>query len=330
MPKILILRFSSIGDIVLTSPVPRAIKEQMPDAIVHFATKKSSEGLVLHNPYIDKVHLLEGSMEPFVLELRAERFDYIIDLHDNVRSTYLKWKLKVPAFTYDKQRWKRWLLVRWKINRMGRHIVDRYLDTVTGLGLEPDSQGIDYFISPTDEVSLFDLPASFQSGYVVMVTGTAHFTKQLPIEKQIEFCRGLSYPLLLLGGEKEIERGNRIAEASGSLVYNACGKFSLNQCASLIRQSELVVTNDTGLMHVAAAYRKPILATYGNSVSAFGFDPYRPHPSTRIFEVDLPCRPCTKFGGGRCPKGHFDCMRKIDIPGMLRCAREIIGKDQKA
>ncbi|MDD4032618.1 MAG: glycosyltransferase family 9 protein [Bacteroidales bacterium] len=326
--KVLVLRFSSIGDIVLTSPVPRLIKQQLPGAEVHYATKRSFYILLQHNPYIDRFHLLEDSFEDLVKELKEEQFDYIIDLHDNVRSSLIKLKLGVPSFTYDKQRWKRWLLVHCKINRMGRHIVDRYVDTLSKLGIKNDGSGVDYFIVPSEEVSLDSLPESFRSGFIVLVVGTAQFTKQLPLEKQIEICRGIHFPVLLLGGSKEIELGQKIAGA-GPHVLNACGQYSLNQCASLIRQSELVISNDTGLMHIAAAFGKPILATYGNSVSAFGFDPYLPHPETRIFEVPLSCRPCTKFGGNSCPKGHFHCMQKINSADIISAAERILGINEK-
>ena len=310
--KFLIIRFSSIGDIVLTSPIVRRLKSRYPDSEIHFVTKKAFAGLVRYNPYIDKVHILDGSLRELISQLRKESFDYVIDLHDNIRSRLIKIFLKKPCRTYNKQRFRRWLLVKTGKNTMRGDIVSRYAETLLRLDVKDDGKGLDFFVSPDTSVDINSLPEGFEKGYVAMVVGTMHFTKQLPLKKQVDICKNLSYPVLLLGGPKESELAEQIIKLSGKKnIVNACGKYSLSESALWVKESKAVITNDTGLMHVAAAYDKPIFATYGNSVSAFGFDPYRVK-SSFIFEVNLPCRPCTKFGGKYCPKGHFNCMNLLD------------------
>ncbi|RPD50194.1 glycosyltransferase family 9 protein [Hymenobacter sediminis] len=347
--KILVLRFSSIGDIVLTTPVVRCLKLQVPGAQVHFATKPGFRSFLEPNPYIDKVHCLSGSLQELVAELRAEKFDFIVDLHHNLRTALIKAQLGVKSASFDKLNWRKWLLVRFKINTLPRvHIVDRYLEAAAPLGVKNDGQGLDYFIPAHDEVDVRSaLPPAFQRGYVAFAIGAQHATKRLPVERIIELCGLLRQPVILLGGPGDESTGHiielafdtqtavsppapgRIPESpyyfptsSGTsnaqtLIYNACGKFNLNQSASLVRQARLVVSHDTGLMHIAAAFRKEIFSVWGNTVPEFGMYPYR--TEFRVLEVPgLPCRPCSKIGYEKCPQGHFRCMRDIvfnlDLP----------------
>ena len=345
--KILILRFSSIGDIVLTTPVIRAVKQQVAGAVVHFATKPAFRGIVANNPHVDRVHCLSGSLGELVAELRAEQFDFIIDLHNNLRTGLIKARLGVKSSSFDKLNARKWLLVNWKIDTLPRvHIVDRYLAAAAPLGVINDKQGLDYFIPGADEVDVAEaLPPAFQRGYVAFAIGAQHATKRLPVERIIELCGLLRQPVVLLGGPTDETTGHIIelafdagaatspvpvpripdspyyfppspnSSASKTIIYNACGKFNLNQSASLVRQAQLVVSHDTGLMHVAAAFGKPIISVWGNTVPAFGMYPYR--TEFRVLEVEgLSCRPCSKIGFAACPKGHFKCMRDIvfDLP----------------
>jgi heptosyltransferase-2 len=108
MSKFLILRFSSIGDIVLTSPVVRCLKQQVENAEVHFATKKGFASVIEHNPFIDKKIYLEEDLNSFIGELKKEKYDYIIDLHNNLRTFLIKVKLGVKSFSFDKLNFEKW------------------------------------------------------------------------------------------------------------------------------------------------------------------------------------------------------------------------------
>lgn len=312
MPKFLILRFSSIGDIVLTTPVVRCLKTQVPHAEVHFATKKAFRTLLADNPYVDKYFLLDGGLKALVKQLRAERYDYVIDLHHNLRTALIKLALGVKSYSFDKLNWEKWLLVNLKINRLPTlHIVDRYLQTVAPLGVLNDGQGLDYFVPSTDDVPLATLPATHQQGYVAFAIGGQHATKKLPFERMTELCQLIGQPMVLLGGAEDTDTAQRlIAALPKAPLYNACGRYSLNQSASLVRQATQVYTHDTGLMHIAAAFKKPIISIWGNTVPAFGMYPY----ATEYVALEvkgLACRPCSKIGHDRCPKGHFKCMNEL-------------------
>ena len=331
--KVLIIRFSSIGDIVLTTPVIRGLKQQL-GAEVHFLTKASFRPVLEANPYIDELILMEKTLNPVLSRLKANRYDYIIDLHNNLRSLKVKLLLGAPSSSFDKINREKWLMVNFKIDRLPKvHIVDRYMETVASLGVKNDGQGLDYFIKAEDEVDLkaffqglpFAQSSSFNYRYIAFVIGAAHATKCLPVDKIIRICRQISIPVILLGGPDEMEMGQDIAIESGEHVINSCGKLRLNQSASLVRQAWKVISHDTGLMHIAAAYRKDIFSVCGNTIPGFGMYPYLPEGKGRssIFEVNgLSCRPCSKIGFNQCPKKHFRCMNRIMTDQLARLANE--------
>ncbi len=313
--KFLVIRFSSIGDIVLTSPVVRRLKQQVAGAEIHFVTKRKHANLVRSNPYIDKVHLLKETLGELIRELEAENFDYIIDLHQNFRSNRLKRSLKAPSFAFEKLTFEKWLMVHLKINRLPqRHIVDRYLDAVSVFDIKDDGRGLDFFIPDNEAFNPNELPAMFQKGYVAFVIAGTYSTKKLPAEKVSRICQRIPFPVVLLGGKNEYEAGEQVLSESKGNVLNYAGKISLNQSASLVRNARLVLSNDTGLMHIAAAFGKKILSFWGNTIPAFGMYPYQPDPASVQLEVEhLKCRPCSKLGYQKCPKKHFKCMQDIDI-----------------
>lgn len=312
MPKFLILRFSSIGDIVLTTPVVRCLKQQLPGAEIHFCTKKSFRGLVENNPYIDQNYFLDDSLNDLIRQLRAEKYDYIIDLHHNLRTAIIKLRLGVRSYSFNKLNNQKWLLTRWKINAMPPiHIVDRYMETLRSLGIINDERGLDYFIPYRDEVELEWLPATHRSGYVAFAIGGQHYTKKLPLPRMIELCLRIDYPIVLLGGKEDAVTAEAIEQALGSrLIYNACGKYNLNQSASLLQQSRVVFSHDTGLMHIAAALKKKVYSIWGNTTPLFGMYPYKT-PYVVLENNGLSCRPCSKIGYDRCPLGHFKCMNDL-------------------
>ena len=314
--KILLLRFSSIGDIVLTTPVVRELATQVPGAEVHFATKPAFRQLFDANPYVRKTHVLSGSLTELLAELRAENFDHIIDLHNNLRTRILTVRLGVPTRRFDKLNVEKWLLVNLKIHRLPPvHIVDRYRAAAAHLGITDDGNGLDYFIPPDKEIALDSLPATHRTGYVAVAIGAQHYTKRLPTDKLLEACEKLAAPVVLLGGKEdapvaaEIETHFQQRPELPTRIFNAVGRFSLHGSASLVRQARLVVSHDTGLMHIAAAFRRPIISIWGNTVPEFGMTPFRTE-YTALEVAGLPCRPCSKIGYPKCPQGHFKCMRE--------------------
>lgn len=305
--KILVVRFSSIGDIVLTTPVVRMLKTQL-NTEVHFLTKAPYVSLFKNNPYVDSVFQINKSINEVISDLKTENYDYVIDLHSNLRTQILKLKLGVSAKSYNKLNWEKFLLTNFKTNILPDvHIVDRYLDTVKFLGITNDNKGLDFFLSDADKVDLNEFP----NDYVAIVIGGQHATKILPTAKIISICKKLNKAVLLIGGPDDKARGDEISKASGAI--NTCGNHSLLQSAFLIKNSAYVISHDTGMMHIAAAFKKKIYSVWGNTIPEFGMYPYLSDKNSKMIEVkDLNCRPCSKIGYDKCPKGHFKCMQEID------------------
>jgi ADP-heptose:LPS heptosyltransferase len=330
--KFLIIRFSSIGDIVLTTPVVRCLRKKYPDAEIHFLTKQSFKNIVSSNPYINKVHVLGDSFELMLHELKTEEYDYIIDLHHNLRTLRIKRFLKeVKSFSFNKLNVQKYIYTNLKINIMpDKHIVDRNLEAAVSLGVVNDGLGLDYFIPEEDRIGKNDIPTQHQFGYIAVVIGAALATKKMPLHKLKELCAAVQYPVILLGGKEDAEDGKAIAAVDDIKIYNACGKFKLNESADIVRSAKLVITHDTGLMHIAAALQKPVISIWGNTVPAFGMYPYYGKLSQQHYDVveipKLRCRPCSKIGYDKCPRGHFKCMELIAVNEIVNMVNHRIGK----
>ncbi len=315
--KILIIRFSSIGDIVLTSPIVRCLKLQT-GAIVHFVCKTPFRTVVENNPYIDRVYSFQNSLREIQEILKNEHYDTIIDLHKNLRSTKLKLFLGKPSYTFDKINIEKWLMVNLKMDHLPKtHIVNRYFQAVKHFNIQNDHQGLDYFIPDEDKVEIENILKSKSKLYIAFAIGAAHATKRLPKNKILEILHQIQQPVILLGGKGEQEIGQELQSKAQS-VYSFCGKLNLNQSASVVQQAACVITHDTGMMHIAAAFQQKIISVWGNTIPEFGMYPYlkKDHSDTRnsIVQVkNLRCRPCSKIGHASCPKKHFDCMNKIDV-----------------
>jgi ADP-heptose:LPS heptosyltransferase len=326
--KFLVIRFSSIGDIVLTTPVIRCLKKQRPGDTIHFLTKKSFATVIENNPHIDKLHLLKDDWDAMVNELRLEKFDYIIDLHHNLRTLRLKKDLGIKSFPFNKLNVKKWIYTNLKWNLMpDMHIVDRYMKTVESFGVKNDGEGLDYFIPEKDEVKQKDIPASHHIGYIGIVIGAAHYTKKMPVEKLKELCSKINHPIVLLGGKEDDTIGRHVSDDNPVKIYNACGKFNLTESADLVRKAKLIITHDTGLMHIAAAFKKKIISVWGNTVPRFGMYPYygNVQVANSKFEINgLRCRPCSKIGYNKCPRGHFNCMKQQSADAIAESVRKLL------
>lgn len=321
--KFLIIRFSSIGDIVLTTPAIRCLKLQVPNAEVHFLTKQSFKAVTEANPYIDQFHYFNNNLSALITQLQEEKFDYIIDLHKNFRSVIIQFSLRVQVLSYKKLSFQKFLLTKFGINKMPRrHITDRCIDVLQPFGVVNDGEGLDYFIPQGQLVKQTDIPASHGFGYIAIVIGASYFTKKLPVDKLQQLCAAINYPIMLLGGKEDAAVGSVIATIDPIRIYNACGKFSLNESADLIRKSTVVISHDTGLQYIACAFNKKVLAIWGGTSPLLDVAPYygkqqlQAHtvsPYQNFIVPNLTCQPCSNYGTKKCPKGHFNCMLKQDV-----------------
>ncbi len=318
MKKFLIIRFSSIGDIVLTTPVIRCLRKKYPNAQIHFLTKVAFAPIVQANPNIDKVFAIEKSTKSVVEKLKKEGYHHIIDLHKNLRSKKVIMALGVKATSFPKLNVEKFLMVKFKMNRLPKiHIVDRYFEAVKSLAINNDKEGLDFFIPEQEKIAAKNLPPQYNA----LVIGAAHKTKSLTTPQLIKIAKESILPVLLIGGKKETEIANEITKVVGENAINTCGEYNLYQSASVIQQASCVITPDTGMMHIASAFNKKIISVWGNTIPAFGMYPYMPQQPNafKIFEVkELSCRPCSKIGFDECPKKHLKCILDIDVDGIVK------------
>ena len=310
--KILVIRLSSIGDIILTTPLLRSMTVAWPDARIDYCTKASFASLLAANPRISTIYSTGHPPE--------EAYDLVIDLQNNIRSQAIVRNLQAGAVArYRKANWKKWLLVQCKINlcTASQSVAERYLDAVKGFGISADLQGCELYPSPDEKAYARTFLEGGQKTLAICF-GAKHLTKRYPPP---HFASILSLVLkekplqvLLLGGQEDAPQASEIIknlpDEYRSMVLNLAGSCSLMQTAALLERSDAVLCNDTGLMHMASAFGPKLFVLFGSSSAAFGFLPY--HAPYDLFEVGgLRCRPCSHIGRDRCPKGHFRCMNDL-------------------
>lgn len=268
-----------------------------------------------NNPYVDAVCTINDKVSEVAEHLGSEHYDYVIDLHANLRSAQVKRLVKALAFAVDKRNFAKWLYVNTKKEWLSiGHFSDRCLEAVSALGIMNDGKGLDFFIPDHARISTAVLPETHRQGFVLYVIGGKMKGKILPTEKAIDLCKSLGRPVVLIGGPEDKERGDEIA-GTNSLVWNACGQFNIMQSASLIELSDVVLTHDTGLMHMAAALKKRVISMWFATTPLLGFAPYHPGEGSQTIEADCSKRPTSKLGN----RGFQDgCVFNIDIERVVK------------
>jgi len=328
---------------VLTTPVIRAIANRFPEADIHYLTKIEHYEVIKGHPLIKRIHLVNKSGKEPMAALQAECFDYIIDLHHNLRSRQFKWFLSGKKFSFGKLNIEKWLRVRCGINILPRvHIVERYLETLGPLGIATSPLPLEYFIPKVDQIDvrhLFEKDNQSNVGpfnqtlhapYGVYALGGHHATKRLPTDLIIELCHSIRSPLILLGSKGDQETAERvIRESNNPNLHSFCGRFNINQSADVVRQARVLITHDSVMMHIGAAFARPTLALWGNTIPEFGMFAWQPMYPQNVhnFEITpLRCRPCSKIGFDACPKGHFKCMRTQPIDAIRDTFHRLMGQ----
>ena len=321
--KVLVIRFSSIGDIVLTSPVVRSLAQSPQVTEVHFLSKEGFQKLLRPNPYLSKVHGLQNSFKKTISRLRAENFDHVIDLHNNLRSWRVSQALACPSSRVDKYNWSKYKMTRFQTKGIVvPHIVDRYGATMKTLGIELDGEGLDFFIPKlAEEKALDELKDSVignqMDDTLAVVLGASYRTKRWITSNFKRLLNSLGRPALLLGGPDMEQEAVELEKGLTIPFFNAVGKYGIWESAAMMKQCESVLAHDTGFMHIAAAFNMKIYSIWGNTVPEFGMTPYK--TNYEVLEVsDLSCRPCSKLGFDTCPKRHFRCMEDLSPETVLQ------------
>jgi heptosyltransferase-2 len=324
-PKtILIIRLSSIGDILLSTPFIRQVRETFPMAKIDFILKDIYIDLLKYNPHINEIYSLKLTNErdelyDLKVKLRGKKYDLIFDLHNNLRSNYLKRGISAgQIYSIKKDKIKQSLLVRFKINLYDHDtpIPERYLSVAKDIGVADDGKGLEIFWTKetvdSTEKKIVPIGLNLNHHFICLAPGAGFFTKRWPpdkVENLIDLIQqNKNTQIVILGGDNDKVFGSSLKKQKN--IIDTSGKFSLLETAYIISKGKMIVSNDSGLMHMATAVKNPVIAIFGSTVKELGFFPYR--AVSRVIENSkLSCRPCSHIGKNKCPKGHFKCMEEI-------------------
>lgn len=329
-PNVLAVRFSSIGDVLLTTPLLRALRRRHPGARVTVLTKATYAPLLSHNPHVDRVLATppKQTLTGLAAELRAGHYTHLLDLHDSVRTRALRILVPGRWSTYPKHRLARALLIHTKRNhyREARPVAERYFSAARDLGVTPDGNPPEFFLAPEAEreVAAWFAAASLAPDrpIVALAPGAAHATKRWPVEHWRQLVSRIvdaGFQPVVVGGTDDAAVAAAVAQSDNGRVVNVAGRFGLQGTGALLQRSAVLVSGDTGVMHMATAVGTPVVALFGPTVRPFGFYPYTQR--AQVLEIALGCRPCSSKGGPRCPLGHHRCLREIDAGVVYQAVR---------
>ncbi|NUN69782.1 MAG: lipopolysaccharide heptosyltransferase II [Bacteroidetes bacterium] len=343
--RTVVLRLSSIGDIVLTSPLLRVFRQAVgKDARVDFVVRKEYADLVRSCHHLSIVHEYDvasgySGLKELARQLREERYELVIDLHDSIRTKLLRAACKADdVVVMDKRKLERWLLVNLKRNAYSDAltVAERYIETVEKYGIVNDNKGLEIFIPDTTlfEVSgrMAKLRLNQFEKVIGLCPGSKHFTKRWPKERfaevAVQAAQEFHAKVLLFGGKDEMEDCRFVEEEVARRVGPAsvamfAGEYSLLESTATLEFCDVVVTNDSGLMHLAAAKQRRIVAIFGSTVREFGFAPYGTE-AVVLENESLDCRPCTHIGRKDCPKGHLKCLTEIPAEQVMTALRKLL------
>ena len=349
--KTLVIRFSSVGDIVLSSPLLRALRRRFPEGQIDFVTKREYAELVRSNHNLNVTFEYDSAsgfrgLRQLKRKIQAEKYDLIVDIHNSLRSRYLRWFSGArEVVVINKRQFDRFLLVKLKKNiyRGIVSVADRYIETVKKFGVQSDDKGLelhipdDVFFGVSSKIAKLKL-SEFER-VIGMCPSARHFTKRWPEERfaevGIRFARGQKAKVILFGGPEDVQRGSIITDlirrATGDeAVIDFSGQLTLLETAAVMQYCDVIVTNDSGLMHIAAAMQKKLVAIFGSTVKELGFFPVSADCIV-IEREGLYCRPCSHIGRSSCPEGHFRCMKEIEvgevIDGMERLFAQTVSQE---
>jgi lipopolysaccharide heptosyltransferase II len=324
-PDILVVRFSSIGDVLLTTPLLRAIRTKWPGARVTVLTKRQYVPLVSDNPNVTEVFGItpQDTTRSVARQIRTVRYTHMLDLQGGMRTAPLRWLARGPWSGFSHRRLARELLIRYKHNGYAEHVpvAERYFEAAVGLGVEPDGGPPEFVLNPAAEEKAAGWLARAGIGsrpaLVAIAPGAGHATKRWPVQHWIKLVGQIvqtGADIIAIGGPGDSAAAAEIAEGGGLRVVSAAGELSLQETGAVLKRSAALICGDTGVMHMATGVGTPVVALFGPTVRQFGFFPYNAHAS--VVERQLACRPCSSHGTEACPLQHHLCMREIQ-PDMV-------------
>lgn len=327
--KIVIFRLSSIGDIVLTSALVRCVRKAYPEAQIDFVVKQQFSQLVEFNPHLSNIYTIDSSkgfsgLKSLTKYLKSQNYDVFLDIHKNIRSAYVR-NLSKPTkvFVFNKHVFKRSLLTKWNIDlyKNINPVYRRFIDSAKSIGVANDGKLTELFIPESTENKVLGILKEHNiksCEYILLCPGASFANKRWPADQFAHLALKLiveGHNVVLSGGNSEKGSCEKIMAYSQNKVLDLAGKLSIIESAVLAKHAKVVVVNDTGMLHISEALGTPVVGIYGPTARQLGYYPIL--PKSRIAEVELPCRPCTKMGAAECPKKHWKCMKNITVDQVM-------------
>ena len=325
LAHVLMIRLSSLGDILLTTPVLRLLREHCPGAQIDFLTKATYKDLLCANPCVDRVLLFDPrqGLRQTLHTLRQTRYDVVVDLHRTLRSRLLSHGVRAQCkLTYAKRTVRRTLLAHlgWNTLRAMTPVPELYAAPLRHLGMTAPLPPLEMHLTSASREAMRTyvrqaLPHSVERPLLALAPGARWPTKRWPVERFAavtqELAQAQRAAVVVLGGVEDVSLARELCQRLRVPVLDSTGKLSLMHTAALLQQCRLLLSNDSGLMHMATALRVPVVAIFGPTVQEFGFYPFK--ACAQVISATLPCRPCSTKGSARCPRGHHQCMQQVTV-----------------
>lgn len=335
--SILIIRMSSLGDIILTSPLIRSLRKAYPDARLDYVVKNEFYPLICHNPHLDNIFVYdkrENNLKAIKTKIKSVKYDLILDIHKKFRSHYLVFGSKAKEIRrFKKHIFERQLLVWFGVSKFTEVIPQykKYFHGLHDLNVSYDGVGTEIFI--TEEIINRSKDILKSAGIqpndkcLAICPGAKYWNKRWLPERFAELAgkikTELNHKLIFLGGPNEMGLNQKILSVGHLDGINLAGKTNLLESAAILEYCDLAITNDSGLMHMAQAVKTPVVAIFGPTTKELGYFPL-PESSKVVEDKSVECRPCTHHGMNHCPKKHFNCMKNITVDTVYKACRELL------
>jgi lipopolysaccharide heptosyltransferase II len=327
--RILIIRLSSMGDIILSTALVRMLRNKFPKATIDFLCAKQFSEIFAHNPHLNTVLKYDKDKSSSdIISWRNEyikqngKYDILIDLQNNLRSKIFRGGIYEDSYEIKKNRFRKLGLVFFK-RRFGqfKQIPEIYMEAFKSLEVKDDGIGLELWLKNDGNEYPHNRFEKKKYRKIAFAPGAHHFTKRWPPEKFVRLIfmvkeRYKQTEIVLVGGKADKAITDVILAKTDMNVIDCTSSASILKTAEVIDECDLLITNDTGVMHIAAARQVPIIAIFGSTTADFGFTPFR--SQFKIVEEELACRPCTHIGRSDCPKNHFKCMMEIEPERVLQ------------
>lgn len=348
--SILVIRLSSLGDVVLTTPIVRQLQRSFPQAFVDVMVAERFSEVYAHNPRVRRIWSAMGSttvdtdLDKRKLEILETvpqgKYDLVVDLQHSMQSAAIRRGMGNAVVIYPKFRWQKLAMVWLKrFPAITTSIVERYRMPLQEFPLVLDTEGPEVWLESERDQGYYaprsqalpihgahhnDVPTQLS---VAIAVGAHHATKRWPVEYFAQLCKmlvGQGARVMLIGGVADVALCDAVSARVDVAIERYDGVTSLAETIEVLDRADVLVTNDSGVMHLGAARRVPTVAIFGSTVRQLGFEPF----GTRyvVVEHDVRCRPCSHIGRAKCPKGHFKCMIEIKPQTVFDAVRNLLGQ----